>query len=122
MPLTHTPTTSRPESASNSLLTTQTSCHQIDSASCSTQPGRGIEVTCGRTAVASTVPSSVASTPFVLDVPMSMPSNAFMTGHPRFSGTHCSGTWSTSCRASLGHASHSTGSFQAAPMPQSRKY
>ncbi len=67
----------------SSRATSTKSSHQTRAASTSAQDGRGSDMACLRTAVATTTPSTVVSTPFVLAVPASTPSNsAVMLGSP----------------------------------------
>ncbi len=51
------------------------SAHHTAWASCSTQPGRGIDTSWARVAVATTLPSARTSTPLELAVPISTPSS-----------------------------------------------
>src|SRR5215207_8019622 len=75
--------------SSNSLQTETKSSHHTFSASCSAQPGRGSESSCGLSAVATTSPSGRARTPFVLEVPMSTPRSIPLTTHPRSRDLYC---------------------------------
>src|SRR5690348_5464511 len=80
-PLTHIAATRRSSSRPISSRATSTrSSHQTRSASTSAQDGRGNDIVCLRTAVATTSPSRVVSTPLVLAVPMSMPSSRSAEG------------------------------------------
>src|SRR6476660_4721235 len=76
-PLTHRPATLAPDgTAAISLeLMSQTSRHHIPSASTSAHPGRGRSIEWATVSEARTEPEASTSTPFVLPVPISIPTN-----------------------------------------------
>jgi hypothetical protein len=75
MPLTPTAATGSRARAVNSWLIAMKSAHHTARASCSTQPGCGMETSWARVAVATTLPSVRTSTPLELAVPISTPSS-----------------------------------------------
>src|ERR687893_305753 len=73
MPLVHTAAMPSSASPSSSRQTETKSAHHTASASCSAQPGRGSESSCGLSAVATTSPSGRARTPLGVEGAMSTP-------------------------------------------------
>src|SRR5262245_46893516 len=78
-PLTHIPASDAPAGilAISAALIEQTSRHHLPPASTSAQPGRGKSMVCAIVSEARTEPVVSTRTPFVLPVPMSIPSSKF---------------------------------------------
>src|ERR1700754_363020 len=78
-PLTHIPASDAPAGvlAISAALIEHTSRHHMPSASTSAQPGRGKSIVCAIASEARTEPVVSTRTPFVLPVPMSIPSSKF---------------------------------------------